>query len=75
MNQSSNGEDMKVIGNIGNGTEEFIYSLRKLSGECTGKTDDQGNLWMIFGTDSGFEATTTLYYTSVHIKLKESSSN
>jgi len=75
IDQSSDGEDMKIIGDIGNGLEEFVYTQRKLEGEFTGKTDDKGNLWMIFGTDSGFEAKTTLYYTTVNIKLKEAVSN
>lgn len=71
INQASDGKDMKVIGDIGNGTEKQGYKLLQKSGEIKGKTDANGNLWLIFGTDSGFEATTTLYYTSVKVKLTE----
>ncbi|MNL52328.1 hypothetical protein D3C87_1754910 [compost metagenome] len=62
---------MKVIGDIGNGTDKVGYKLLTKTGEFKGKTDANGNLWLIFGTDSGFEATTTLYYTSVKVKLTE----
>ena len=75
INQSSDGKDMKVIGDIGNGTEAFGYKLLTKTGEFTGKTDAKGTLWLIVGTDSGFEATTTLYYTGIAVKLKEASGN
>ncbi|MGV3599706.1 MAG: hypothetical protein ACO1N1_00820 [Dyadobacter fermentans] len=71
IQQKSDGKDMKVIGDIGNGTDKFGYKLLTKTGEFKGKTDASGNLWLIFGTDSGFEATTTLYYTSVKVKLTE----
>lgn len=71
IQQKSDGEDMKVIGDIGNGTDKPGYKLITKTGDFTGKTDAAGNLWLIFGTDSGFEATTTLYYTAVKVKLAE----
>lgn len=71
MQQATNGQDMKVIGNVANGTTENKYKLVKRTGEFTGKSDANGNLWVIVGTDSGFEATTTLYYTSIKVDLKE----
>ena len=69
INQSQNGEDMKVIGDVSNGKSEPVYTLVTLTGEFTGKTDSQGNLWIIVGTDSGFEAVTTLYYTRIKVEL------
>ncbi len=71
IQQKNDGKDMKIIGDIGNGTDKFGYKLLTKTGEFKGKTDASGNLWLIFGTDSGFEATTTLYYTSVKVKLTE----
>ena len=32
-------------------------------------TDDSEAAWIFFGTDSGFEGTTTLYYTQIRIDL------
>jgi hypothetical protein len=71
MNQSQDGEDMKVIGDVSNGKDDFVYTMVKRTGKFTGKTDANGNLWVIIGTDSGFEAVTTLYYTNVKVDLKE----
>jgi hypothetical protein len=65
MQQAGDGEEMKVFGNIGNGTEKSEYKLIKKIGSFTGTSDAQGNIWLVVGTDSGFEATTTLYYTSI----------
>lgn len=71
MQQSQDGEDMKVIGNIANGTEESTYVMLSKTGEFTGQTDDTGTVWLIVGTDSGFESETTLYYSSVKAKFEE----
>ncbi len=71
IQQKNDGKDMKIIGDIGNGTDKVGYKLLTKTGEFKGKTDASGNLWLIFGTDSGFDATTTLYYTSVKVKLTE----
>ncbi|GAB3521150.1 hypothetical protein [Emticicia fontis] len=71
MQQATSGQDMKVIGNVANGTTEAKYKIIKRTGEFTGKSDANGNLWVIVGTDSGFEATTTLYYTGVKVNLTE----
>jgi hypothetical protein len=37
------------------------------------KTNKSGELWLLIGTDSGFEATTTLYYRSIKIRIVEKS--
>jgi hypothetical protein len=34
-----------------------------------GEADAQGRLWLIVGTDSGFEATTSLWYTRIDVRL------
>lgn len=67
INQANDGEEMKIIGNVANGTDRNEFVLIKRSGTFSGRTDDKGEVWVIIGTDSGFEATTTLYYT--HIKV------
>lgn len=74
IDQTKDGKDMKIIGNIGTGTDKEGYKLLQRVGDFIGKTDDTGNLWLIIGTDSGYESTTTLYYTSVNLKLKEANS-
>ena len=72
-NQAEEGEDMINLGNFSNETDEATYALKNLSNEnpFSVKTDESGNLWVILGADSGFESTTTIYYTSIKLKFQE----
>lgn len=72
-NQSQGGSNMNVIGNIGIPGEEFKYKLisRKNENPIKVTTDANGSLWVIVGTDSGFEGTTTLYYNNISVRLHE----
>jgi hypothetical protein len=65
MNQSENGTDMHIIGNVSNGSDENSYKLIKRTGTFKGKTDSKGIAWLIVGTDSGYEGLTSLYYSSI----------
>lgn len=72
--QSQGGEDMQVLGNIGIPGEEFSYQLIRrdnLQSPLSVQSDASGNLWIIVGTDSGFEGTTTLYYNTIEVTLEE----
>ena len=71
-NQASGGANMLVLGDFSNGTENEIYTLVTLTSEesITVETDDMGEAWIILGTDSGFEATTTIYYTTIKVDFK-----
>jgi len=71
INQSQDGEEMKVIGNIANGTDLDEYVLVQRTGTIQGRTNNKGEAWMIVGTDSGFEATTTLYYTYIRAAFEQ----
>lgn len=72
-NQSIGGSDMLVIGDFSNDTNENEYTLKTLIANniLTVTTNNQGNLWLIIGTDSGFEATTTIYYNLIKVKLEK----
>ncbi|MGK6350796.1 hypothetical protein [Parapedobacter sp. DT-150] len=67
----TDGSDMVVIGDIANGTEEYVYTMLERTGEFSAVTDHQGILWLIVGTDSGYEGQTTLYYSSIEVVLEE----
>ncbi|WP_257668678.1 hypothetical protein [Parapedobacter tibetensis] len=67
----TDGSDMVVIGNVANGTEEYVYTLLERTGEFSATTDDDGMLWIIVATDSGFEGKTTLHYSSIRVALEE----
>lgn len=71
-NQSEGGTAMQVLGTIGIPGEEPRYQLitrDNLENPIEITTDSTGSLWLIIGTDSGFEGTTTLYYNSVEVVL------
>ena len=53
IQQKNDGKDMKVIGDIGNGTDKVGYKLLTKTGEFKGKTDASGNLWLYPGNGTG----------------------
>jgi hypothetical protein len=71
-NQSNSGNDMKVIGNFANGTNVNTYTIKQLSTitPITVQANPQGEIWLVVGTDSGFEGRTTIYYNSVKATIK-----
>lgn len=70
-NQDSEGDDMFNLGDFANGTDKAVYKLKTLTNEDSFavQADKNGELWVIIGTDSGFEGTTTIYYTSISLKF------
>lgn len=69
----------RIIGDIANSVEcedtdgtLSDYELKEVSSGSTSDrvvTDDQGNAWVMFGTRSGFEGRTDLYYTYFRVQL------
>lgn len=72
-NQSLDGKNMVLLGNFSNETEESTYRLKSLSMMTPLKvqSDANGSLWLIVGTDSGYEATTSIYYNYIKAELIE----
>lgn len=70
-NQAEGGANMSVIGDVAkpdDGTENYAMLLRHQHGQpITVTTASDGSLWLIFGTDSGFESQTALYYTRLTV--------
>jgi hypothetical protein len=72
-NQAVGGSDMPVRGTIakpedGNGL--YVAVSRHHHGQPqTVTTAADGSLWLVFGTDSAFEGTTSLYYTRLTVWL------
>ena len=68
-NQSQGGESMVVLGNVANpkvsGREFRIKTLDSMDLPLYVETDDEGRLWLIVGTDSGFEGLSALYYARI----------
>lgn len=79
-NQASEGEDMINLGTLANpnidldtftGEEYAIMTLDNQGTTFTVTSDNQGNVWVIAGTDSGFEGPTTVYYDTINIIFTE----
>ncbi|MEO5976626.1 MAG: hypothetical protein ABIQ21_05680 [Chryseolinea sp.] len=72
-NQAQGGTSTIVLGDIAVETKNGAYALltRTSVAQNTApfvvKTNAQGELWLIVGTDSGYEGVTTLYYTKVNV--------
>jgi hypothetical protein len=66
--QANGGAAASVLGNIakeeGDSTDNFVRLLRtNRSAKLSATSGADGSLWIFFGTDSGFEATTSVYFT------------
>lgn len=69
-NQSTDGANMYKIGTIGvsdNTTQYTQISRNNNSRLFSITTNSSGEVWIIIGTDSGFEARTELYYSKITI--------
>jgi len=70
-NQSIGGTNMSVIGNVAkpdDGTENYVLLMRHQHGQpLTASTASDGSLWLVFGTDSGFEGETALHYSRLTV--------
>jgi hypothetical protein len=78
--QTNGGQDASVVGSIANGqpcgsAAASYVSLHRThthppsATAAAPQTDAAGNLWLMVGTDSGFEGPTALYYQSVTVTL------
>ncbi len=69
--QTNGGENALAIGDVANTVpcgEPRRWELKQLSSGLEAlqvETDGSGSVWLFVGTDSGFEATTRIYYTWV----------
>lgn len=74
--QSYGGANMVVIGNVAkpdDGNENYVLLQRHHHGQpLTVTTASDGSLWLIFGTDSGFESETALYYSRLDVWINRS---
>jgi hypothetical protein len=77
-NQDQEGKDMINLGDIAHpelgesaGKEYKVKTLDNKEHSFEAVTDTNGSLWIIVGTDSGFEGLTILYYDKISIVLTE----
>lgn len=72
-NQSQEGANMKLIGDFANGTDLSDYKLKvlKTTTPVSVMSNSNGEVWVIVGTDSGYEATTTIYYNRIKVNAEK----
>lgn len=74
--QVTGGRDAGVIGHIGNGRacdedgRPFVFLHRVYHHPEVVTSRPDGTLWLLVGTDSGFEGLTELYYYSIQVTLR-----
>lgn len=73
-NQAVGGSDAIILGNFANsrecGDSNTGYMSKTLysdTGSFTTVTAADGSIWILLGTDSGFEATTTIYFMTLDV--------
>ncbi len=68
-NQGVGGADMVIVGNMAKDEEirPGEYEFKKLQSEFDVTASDLGEIYLIIGTDSGFEATTSYYLDDVSV--------
>jgi hypothetical protein len=77
-NQSTYGDTSVVLGDISVPSSADGYALiirNNASNDdmpLTVRSNSQGEIWLFVGTDSGFEGTTTVYYTKVNVVFSTS---
>ncbi len=76
-NQAASGENAIVIGNIANGSDQCtgqtpyrLLTRDNRNQPFTISTDAGGVLWLLVGTESGFEGKTALYYDAIRVTLQ-----
>jgi hypothetical protein len=71
-NQSTDGADLKRVGDIGNTLvcPDPLYQRKTLElSDFAVTAAADGSLWLVVGTDSGFEGETILYYDRISVTL------
>ena len=74
-NQANAGESMVVLGNVTHpevvGREYRVKTLGNMDLRLNVNADGEGRVWLIVGTDSGFEGLSALYYSRISYTLTD----
>lgn len=67
-NQSQGGKDLKLLGTMAKeNSDDDSYEYKKFDLKTSVKTDSDGRVWLIIGTDSGYEGKQTYYINNVTV--------
>jgi hypothetical protein len=70
--QANPGANSIVLGDIEKpsiGNDDYALIERSSKTALKWNANDSGSVWILFGTDSGYEGETSLYYTSLELSL------
>lgn len=72
--QGNGGKDMIVVGNIAKQDEQNFngYDINRYELDFSAITDKNGSVYLVIGTDSGFEATTHYFIDNIELSWKKS---
>lgn len=72
-NQSQSGKDLKVVSDMEKASDDYSenYEYKTVVRHFLATTNDNGEAYIIIGTDSGFEGLTTVYYDNIELSVKE----
>ncbi|MFF2481640.1 stalk domain-containing protein [Paenibacillus sp. NPDC058071] len=69
-NQATDGKDMKIVGNAAKpDSDKDGYQRVTFTYNVKVKSDSKGQLFIIIGSDSGYEGLSTLYYDDISLTL------
>jgi hypothetical protein len=69
-NQANDGTDMKVVGNVAKtNSNDSSYQLKHFETSFAVKSNEKGELYVLMGTDSGYEGLTSIYYTNIKLDI------
>lgn len=72
--QTAPGVDMDTIGHVGVSDTTTVFTLINRNNSThlfIVTTDENGEVWVCIGSDSGYESTTTLYYNQINLIFSE----
>jgi hypothetical protein len=74
-NQANGGKEAQTVGDVSTTNSDCAHRRWELKSLRTAnplmaKTDSDGSIWPIVGTDSGYEARSEIYYASVAVTLR-----
>ena len=74
-NQATPGKASQVLGNVANGVPDcgpqvYQAKLLKSTAPLAVTSNAEGEIWVFFGIDSGFEARSAVFYKSVKVAVE-----
>lgn len=75
-NQSQSGKDLKVVSNMEKASDDYTeaFEYKTIARYFRATTDENGVVYLLIGTDSGFEGKSEAYYQDVKLTVREATS-